>query len=484
MAKATGAKGKDAKAAKKETAVHEKAYHGHAKDDAPAGLAGKAHEQRARHHAAVDVHAGEKLHHDEASKALHEPAKAKQESPAQPQHKEPLLQAEVNIGTIGHVDHGKTSLVASLTGKWADTHSEEIKKGISIRLGYADATFYRCPNAGGPEGYTTKSRCADGSDAIALRRVSFVDSPGHETLMATMLSGAALMDGAILVIAANEKCPQPSTAEHLMALGIVGVRNVVVAQNKIDLVDSKRAKESYAEIRAFLKQYGYEDAPIIPIAANLNVNIDLLIEAIEQHIPTPKHDTSKEFRMFVVRSFDVNKPGTKPEDIRGGVLGGSITSGMLRVGDTIEIGPGIDGKPVETKVVSLGVEGGRITQARPGGLIAVGTTLDPFYTKNDEMRGQVVGKPGTLPAPATIVRLEVKPIERLIDKGSGELKVNDFVVLAVGSSTVVGQVARQAGKDEFEMRLKSPVVIGKGERVAVSKREHTGWRLRAYGICK
>ena len=124
-------------------------------------------------------------------------------------------QAEINIGMIGHVDHGKTSLVQALTGKWADTHSEELKKGISIRLGYADASFYRCENCKGSESYSNKEKCPNcGKKGTLLRKVSFVDAPGHETLMATMLSGASLMHGAILVIAANEHCPQPRTVEH------------------------------------------------------------------------------------------------------------------------------------------------------------------------------------------------------------------------------------------------------------------------------
>ncbi|MAG17993.1 MAG: translation initiation factor IF-2 subunit gamma [Candidatus Diapherotrites archaeon] len=392
-------------------------------------------------------------------------------------------QAEINIGMIGHVDHGKTSLVQALTGKWADTHSEELKQGISIRLGYADTTFYKCDKAKGAEGYNVDGKCETGK-AVQLRRVSFVDAPGHETLMATMLSGAALMNGAVLVVAANEKCPQPRTAEHLMALSVSGVKNIVVAQNKIDLVDMKRAKESHTEITKFLKEYGYENSPIIPISANQGVNIDLLIEAIETHIPTPKKDKSKDLKMYVARSFDINKPGAKPEELKGGVIGGSIVSGTLKAGDKIEITPGLDGKPIETEVVSLGVESGSITDATAGGLIAVGTKLDAFFSKNDEMRGQMIAKPGKLPKPTKQVTLEVHHVERLVTSKAEELKANDFVVLAIGTSTAVGQVAKIGSKNEFEFVLKNPVVLEKGQQVAISKREQSGWRLRAYGIAK
>ena len=392
-------------------------------------------------------------------------------------------QAEINIGMIGHVDHGKTSLVQTLTGKWADTHSEELKKGISIRLGYADATFYKCDKVKGSEAYNATGKCETGK-AIPIRKVSFVDAPGHETLMATMLSGAALMQGAVLVIAANEKCPQPRTAEHLMALSSAGIKNIVVAQNKIDLVNMKKAKESYKEITEFLKKYNYKDVPIVPISANHGVNIDLLIEAIENTIVTPKLEKNKDMKMYIVRSFDVNKPGTKIENIKGGVIGGSIICGTLNIGDKIEITPGENGKPIQTEVVSLGVEGGIIEEAHAGGLIAVGTTLDPFFTKNDELRGQMIAKPGVLPKPTNLINLEVHPIERLIEKNEESLKINDYVVLAVGTSTIIGQAIKNTGKNSFEFALRSYCVIEKDQKVAISKREQNGWRLRAYGISK
>ncbi|MFB6353233.1 MAG: GTP-binding protein, partial [Halobacteriales archaeon] len=133
-------------------------------------------------------------------------------------------QPEVNIGLVGHVDHGKTTLVQALSGRWTDQHSEELKRGISIRLGYADATFRRCPECEGPEAYTVEATCPEHDvETEVLRTVSFVDAPGHETLMATMLSGAAIMDGAILVVGADEPVPQPQTEEHLMALDIIGI---------------------------------------------------------------------------------------------------------------------------------------------------------------------------------------------------------------------------------------------------------------------
>jgi len=172
------------------------------------------------------------------------------------------VQPEINIGMIGHVDHGKTTLVQTLSGKWTDTHSEEIKRGITIRLGYADVNFYKCPNCPEPDCYSVKKECLTcGKPAEFLRKISLVDAPGHESLMATMLCGSAIMDGALLLVSAAETCPQPQTREHLQALEIVGIENLIVIQNKIDLVKEDQAKKNYEEIKTFLKGSKFENAP-------------------------------------------------------------------------------------------------------------------------------------------------------------------------------------------------------------------------------
>jgi translation initiation factor 2 subunit 3 len=201
------------------------------------------------------------------------------------------VQPEANIGMIGHVDHGKTTLTKMLTGDWTDRHSEEIKRGISIRLGYADTSIYKCPECPEPECYSVEPKCPKcEKEGEFLRAISFVDSPGHETLMATMLSGAAIMDGAILLIAANEKCPQPQTKEHLMGLSITGVENIVIVQNKIDIVDEETVKKNYEEIMEFIDGTIAMDSPVVPLSAHHHTNIDVLIMEMEKRIPTAERD--------------------------------------------------------------------------------------------------------------------------------------------------------------------------------------------------
>jgi translation initiation factor 2 subunit 3 len=403
-------------------------------------------------------------------------------------------QPEVNIGMIGHVDHGKTTLTKALSGEWTDRHSEEVKRGISIRLGYADVNFYKCNNCEGSKAYTNVPTCREcGGEAELLRSVSFVDAPGHETLMATMLSGAAMMNGALLLVAANEKCPQPQTKEHLMALTIIGVDKIIIVQNKVDIVTKEEALANYKEIKEFIKGTIAENAPIIPVSANHNVNIDKLIETIEKVIPSPKTDVKKPARMFVARSFDINTPGSDIESLRGGVLGGSIMQGKLEVGDQIEIAPGrkveqgreVTWEKITTTVESLHAGEQELEVAKPGGLIAIGTKLDPSMTKSDGLTGRVVGKPGTLPPVMHKFIMKTKLLERVVgtaqDLAVENIKTNEPLMLSVGTATTVGVVTSARG-EESEVTLKIPVCAEKTQRVAISRKIQGKWRLIGYGI--
>lgn len=396
-------------------------------------------------------------------------------------------QSEINIGMIGHVDHGKTTLTKALSGIWTDTHSEELRRGITIRLGYADTTFRKCPTCPPPQCYTVEKTCGVcGAATEVLRRVSFVDAPGHETLMATMLSGAAIMDGAVLVIAANEPCPQPQTKEHLMGLEICGIENVVIVQNKIELIPKEEVTSNYNQIKQFTKGTIAENAPIVPVSAMHSVNIDLLIQAIEMRIPTPPRDLDKPPRMYIARSFDVNRPGTLPKKLVGGVIGGSLLRGQLKIGDNIEIKPGIAKEALEADVYSLHAGTSKLKVATPGGLVAIGTRLDPSLTKSDSLSGSMVGTPGELPPLWKELTLQVHLLERAIGTKDEveitEIKRDELLMLNVGTSKTVGTITKPG--NEIEMGLKLPICAEVGERAAISRRIGARWRLIGYGIIK
>ncbi len=400
----------------------------------------------------------------------------------------------VNIGVVGHVDHGKTTLVYGMTRVWTDRHSEEIKRGISIRLGYADATFYRCENCTGSDRFTTFPECpVCGTKAVPFRSISFVDAPGHETLMATMLSGSALMDGAMLVIAANEPCPQPQTKEHLMALELVGINKIVVVQNKIDVVSQKDALKHYEQIKAFVKGTIAEKAPIIPLSAQKAINIGALVEALDAVIPEQDRDPDADPVMLVARSFDINKPGSSWRDLKGGVIGGSLIRGVLKEGEDIEIRPGrqvqaenkIRWEPIITKITTINAGSKKVLEASPGGLLGVGTKLDPALTKSDALAGQVAGHVGALPPVWDRLRFQVTLMERVVGAASEAtiepLKHHEPLMLSVGTAVTVG-IVTNAKKDVVEVTLKRPVCAEIGARIAISRQLGARWRLIGMGV--
>jgi len=405
-------------------------------------------------------------------------------------------QPEVNIGTIGHVDHGKTTLVQALTGTWASRHSEELKRGITIKLGYADMPIYKCPKCPSQKKYTIKPTCENcKSKTEFIRGISFVDAPGHEALMATMLSGAAIMDGAIIVIAADETCPQPQTREHLAAAEVSGIKNIIIVQNKIDIVDGNRARKSYDEIKAFVKGTAAENAPIIPLSAQRNINIDVLLEAIQEIIPTPKRDPELQPLMYIVRSFDTNKPGTTIDELGGGIIGGTIAQGKFKVGEEIEIRPGIPSEregrtsynPLISEIVSLHSGKKKVKEATCGGLVGIGTLLDPAYSKADGLTGSIAGKTGLLPLTLTELTLETHTLERAVGTKE-QLKVekinpDEQLLLHIGAAVNVGKVI-SIKQNIIKVKLTRPICALPGARVAISRKITARWRLIGYGLIK
>jgi len=393
------------------------------------------------------------------------------------------MQAEMNIGMLGHVDHGKTTLTKSLTGKWTDTHSEEIKRGISIRLGYADCYIYHCQKC---DLFTAEAKCSKcGGKPKLLRKLSIVDAPGHETLMTTVIAATSILDGVLFLIAANEPCPQPQTTEHLLVLNSTGLKNIIIVQTKIDLVTREKAVENYNQIRQFLKGTTAENAPIIPISANSGLNIDVLLRTMNEVMRAPQRDDKAQLRMYVSRSFDVNRPGAKISELKGGVLGGSIVQGILKVGDEIEVKPGVTrkegSKPVAIActVQKLMEETEELESAHPGGLVAVGTSLDPSLTKADSFVGSVIGRKGEVPEPVDSVSVKYQLLERS-DVQNMPLREGEPVVVNVHTWTGVGVLAKLA-KGIATIKLKKPTVVYPHMHVALSRRVGQRWRLSAWG---
>ena len=398
--------------------------------------------------------------------------------------KQPVL----NIGMVGHIDHGKTTLLCKLTGKWTDTHSEELKRGITIKLGYADVVIRKCTKCGV---YTREETCKCGGKSEAVRYISFVDAPGHEMLMATMLSGAAVIDAAILVIAANEPCPRPQTREHLVALEAKGIREIMIVQNKVDLATREQALKNYEDIKKFVKGTVAENAVIIPCSAQQGVNIDSILEYICK-LKIPERDIENKPLFFIARSFDINKPGTNSAELSGGVLGGVLKQGSLQIGDEIEIKPGLSMKKhntteyrtIKTKILALYSGNNKLDKIIPSGSLAIQTSLDPVLTKADSLAGCVVGKAGELPEIKSRVKIKTQLFKEIIGieekKPVEPIKFNETILLSVNTAVTVGIAAKSTG-NEIELSLKIPIVPIAKSKVGIARNLQGHWRLIGWG---
>lgn len=375
----------------------------------------------------------------------------------------------LNIGMIGHIDHGKTTLLSKLTGKFADTHSEEIKRGITIKLGYADTIL-------------TKGN--------KKRYISFVDCPGHEMLMATMLSGAALMDAAILVIAANEGI-KPQTKEHLVAIQAKKINKLLIVQNKIDLITKEQALKNYNEIKEFVKGTIADNALIIPVSAQQEINIEKIKDfLLEIEIPKRDYDSSPVF--LIARSFDINRPGTDISNLHGGVIAGILKKGRLKLNDEIEIKPGIVEKQanqiiyktIKTKIKSIYRGKYPIKEATPGGSLAFETELDNILTKADAISGCITSKVGFLPEISDKIKLKYNLFKEVLgleeSKSTEDLKLSEMIMLSINTTTTVGRILKVKDK-EAEFSLKIPIVPIKGDTVGIARNICGHWRLIGFG---
>ncbi len=384
----------------------------------------------------------------------------------------------INIGMVGHIDHGKTTLLQKLSGKWASQHSEELKRGISIKLGYADIIIYEDKN-----GFNRDKK------GEAVRHVSFVDAPGHEMLMATMLSGAAMMDGAILVVAANEGI-KPQTIEHLAALQAKKVKNLIVVQNKIDLVDKEQAKKNYSAIKELLKGK-YDNAPIIPVSALQEINLNKIYEAIAK-ITIPERNENAAPVFIIARSFDINKPGAKPEELHGTVLGGALKQGKLKIGDEIEIKPGriskeanqIHYNTIKTKIVKLFRGSKEVKELTPGGSMSIETELDMALGKNDALAGNVLSTAGNLPELALTVNIKHSLFPEVFGVGGHmkveQIKPSEMIMISLNTSMTVG-IVKHIRKEVIEIHLKIPIVPFKGDNAGIARNIGNHWRLIGHG---
>lgn len=461
------------------------------------------------------------------------------------------LQPTLSIGVIGDVANGKSTLVKAISGKKTQAHSSEQQQhGITIRLGFANAAVLRCQNKADicgaysflPESLdvgkqTSLPRCSKCNHCTAVvKRFSLVDCPGHAELMATMLAGASAFDAVLLAAASNVPCPTPQARQHLEAIKMSGIvdeldqgRNpsIAIAQTKAELLadDSKNAAYRYSaeERLANHAEQGRENmknsvaakAPIFPVCAPLGLGLEAIAEWIANLPSTPRQQSAiKAPRLTVLRSFDVNRPGQQAKEVNGGVLGGTIQgSSSISLGDVLEVRPGLclpsnkKPNPKKTKeamqapfkvlplsfrCTSLMTGKCNLSSVSKGGLVAVGTSLDPLICADNRMVGSVAGPPGTLPPVwgPTLLLDNLQFVDLLPESGVRETKSAEPADLVkkgseirfhVGSTTVKGRVVRVSkSKGKVGALLEAPICAARGANVALEGKRATGFCLVAH----
>lgn len=432
---------------------------------------------------------------------------------------QPAQQPTLNIGLIGDVAHGKSTLCRALTGKRTQQHSSEQKAhGATIKLGYANCLLCRCTNpACPPPGNFSTSAVgaalppcgACGSALEVVRCVSFVDCPGHAELISTMLSGVSAFDAVLLVGAANAPCPSPQAAAHLAAVaaskGTWLQSRLAVIQTKADVLDQRlllgQLAERAAATSAALAGTVAEGAPFFPVASHLGLGLDAVAMWLASLPPRPAAELQAPACLSCLRSFDVNLPGCKASSqLKGGVVGGSLQRGQLHVGDEVELRPGkvsfepdgrFSAEPLRAVVEAIQSGETRQNRAAPGGLVAVQTSLCPSLCADNRQVGSMLGAPGTLPPVWSSLFLDhlepvTLPVAASQDSESEEevepapgLKNGDKLRIHAGSARVDAEVVRVSlRRGKLEASLKWPLCAAPESQVLV---EHLRFNVKTQG---
>ena len=306
------------------------------------------------------------------------------------------------ISTQGSVANGKTSIIKCLTKKSLMRFKKEAENNMTIKLGYTNAKIMKCIKCPEPFCYQINNlKCNQCEEDTELRlNVSFIDSPGHNDLQATALSGASTMDYCLLLVSTDNELENKGDEyvnEHYKTIKFLDmIDKTVILQNKIDLVTKEKALEQFRTIKA-----KYEIKNIIPISAQYEHNINYLLQFLVEKIPHPINadlinKINSPLKGTVIRSFDVNKKSIPVEDINCAVIGGTIRVGMIKIGDRIKLLPGITKNnkiiPLKGRVLSLKTDEIELTEAYPGGLIGIGLSIDPLLSKEDRLVGNIIIK--------------------------------------------------------------------------------------------
>ena len=262
-------------------------------------------------------------------------------------------QPNMNIGTLGSVSDGKSTMIYQLTGIKTQKHSSEKQRNITIKPGYANLKIWYCDTCDDYESSSDRNNLICkycNSDCTLANHISFVDCPGHAELILTMMGSLSLMKGSVVVISAAEQISKkPQLRQHLIASKMANINKLIICFNKLDLISKEVAIQRKKELDELLNELEIKPYVIIPTSFNKKLGLKHLLKAMMDVFPPQENNNDKTSFFRITRSFDVNKPGTNWKDVNGGVIGGSLISGELNIDETVEIKPGILSKGKDGK---------------------------------------------------------------------------------------------------------------------------------------
>ncbi len=398
-------------------------------------------------------------------------------------------QPTTNLGMIGHVASGKSTLAYQITGVKTQKFASEKERNITIHIGYANAKIFldKKGNFHTTSSDTNNLLDDEGEEMKLIKHISIVDCPGHESFMSNMINGSAVMDACVLVIATNEVIPQPQTYEHLQAVESIDIDKYIIVQNKMDLINKKDNPNKLEDINNFLKNTSANNNDIIPTSVQSGRNVKEIINSIV-NLPLFERDINKPACLTVIRSFDINKPNISYNKLNGGIIGGSLTQGFLKKNDIVELRPGFimkqkDGsikyRPILSKVETLQSDQRQLENAFPGGLIGVKLDIDPSLTKNNGMVGQLMGHIGTLPPVYMAIELKFNYINRY-DKISKKFKKKEKIIICANAMRIKSDVySIRKKKNTIKLVLEKPICLHKDQKIALFKNIDSKWKLLA-----
>lgn len=405
-----------------------------------------------------------------------------------------LNQPVINIGMVGHVSDGKSTLVKSLTGVKTQRHAKEKESNVTIHIGYANALIYKCEECISPNCYYSIGSNQNNTGCrickktgILMNHISFVDCPGHNSFMGTMMNGTSVMDYTITVEStANKTFPAPQTIQHLNIIESNNIKNIAFILNKIDLVNENITMAKLEELDKFKEKYQSSSSPVIPISAAFDINIDVICEILANLKKPERITDSDKLRMNIIRSFNTNIPGTPIDELKGGVVGGSIIRGILNIDDEVYIYPGIiyedSFEPLFVKVQTLFSEKTPLLTASCGGLIGVGLDIDPGLTGGDAIVGNIILKKSKLSNEYVTKNITLKVT---LLKSQDEILLNENgkcnLILNINTNNVNGKILKKIDEHIFNFELDRPIYIEENDKLSLSIKNIEELQIIGYG---